>query len=189
MALPHSSAPDTDLLGRIRDSDESALAELIQAYAAPLTMTAYGVLGSKDLAEDVVQTVFVRIWRGRARLQDPVNLLFYLKRAVYNQALTQLRTESREARRRIAASREDALPHSRIKDAHRTLSSDELAGIVTEAVESLPGRAGEIFRLWWNGDHSYSEIAELFGISIKGVEQGRARAIMALRKKLRGYWP
>ncbi len=189
MALPHSSAPDTDLLGRLRDSDESALAELIQLYAAPMTMTAYGVLGSRDLAEDVVQTVFVRIWRGRANLRDPVNLLFYLKRAVYNQALTQFRTESREARRRIAASHEDALPHSQVTDAYRTLSSDELSGIVSKAIESLPGRTGEIFRLWWNGDHSYAEIAELLGISIKGVEQGRSRAIATLRKKLRGYWP
>ncbi len=61
---------EVDLLLRIRDKDEQAVAELYQRYSGPLYSLAYQVTGADRYAQEVVQEVFLAVWRDSTRF-DP----------------------------------------------------------------------------------------------------------------------
>ncbi len=64
------AADDTALMRRIGERDERALEELVRRFKRPLYSLAYRVAGSDRFAEDVVQEVFVAVWRDANRY-DP----------------------------------------------------------------------------------------------------------------------
>jgi RNA polymerase sigma-70 factor, ECF subfamily len=179
---------DQALFARIKSGDDQALATLFRRYVQSLDRVALGVLGSRDQAHDAVQTVFVRLWNRRTDIAVPASVSAYLHRAVYNAARDAVRDASREARRRVFSVGPSATGHQE-PAADEPLLQDELIGAVRTAIATLPGRSGEIFRLWWSGTMTYAQIAELMGMSVKGVEQARGRAVVQLRKALRGFWP
>src|SRR3954469_11236100 len=55
------------LLLRIRDKDEAAVADLYQRYSGPLYSLAYQVTGADRYAQEVVQEVFMAVWRDAGR--------------------------------------------------------------------------------------------------------------------------
>lgn len=61
---------EVELLLRIRDKDEVAVAELYQRYSGPLYSLAYQVTGADRYAQEVVQEVFLAVWRDSTRF-DP----------------------------------------------------------------------------------------------------------------------
>jgi RNA polymerase sigma-70 factor (ECF subfamily) len=184
---------DQRLIVEIIDGNSEALATLFRRHAPSLDRVALGVLRSRDLVHDAVQSVFVRVWERRTALVPPADVAAYLHRAVYNAARDLLRAERREFQRRDVGR---LLAHDPARQVNSSpaepdvpILDAELARQVQDAIAALPGRSGEIFRLWWSGTMTYAEIASATGMSVKGVEQARARAITRLREALRGYWP
>lgn len=174
---------DADLLVRIRAGDEQAFERLFERYLHPLTIVATAVAHSPDAADDVVQAIFLRLWRRRDAITVRGNVAQYLRSAVYNEAKNVLIHDARHHRRG-----EHAVNMAEMSTGRHTpdviLDDRELADRVRQAIEALPERAGDVFRLWFYSDLSYAEIAETLGLSVKGVEQGRARAVAALRQTL-----
>jgi RNA polymerase sigma-70 factor (ECF subfamily) len=69
-AQARKRAEDAALLARIVDRDERAVEELYKRYSGPLYSLAYQVTGAERFAQDVVQEVFVALWRDASRF-DP----------------------------------------------------------------------------------------------------------------------
>ena len=67
---PAGELDDATLVRRVQERDERAIEELVRRYDAPLFSLAYRVAGSERFAQDVVQEVFLALWRGAARY-DP----------------------------------------------------------------------------------------------------------------------
>jgi len=179
---------DETLFTRMRAGDEEALAVLYRRYGVALHRVAQSVVQSRDVASDVVQTVFVRVWERRTDVAVPDRVVGYLHRAVYNAARDAIRETRRERHRRDRSVWDDARRAATSSPDH-AVAEEELTRAVHTAIAELPGRSGEIFRLWWQGELTYAQIAEMTEISVKGVEQARARALGRLREALRGYWP
>ena len=120
--------------------------------------TAYGVTGSTQDAEDVAQTVFLRLLHGRTS-REWKNPAAYLYRAAVNESLTLIRARKRQARNadaeRAAVASESASPDGR-RDIHRRLY---------EAVAELGRKAAEILILRYVHDYSDAQIAKLLGTS------------------------
>ena len=173
------SMPDTDsqLLSRIRNGDERALEEVFRAHYAALVAYVERLVRSPQVAEELVQDVFLKFWRKRAELGPIETLKTYLFRAARNHALNYLRREKLERRWREAAEVE-----SRQQDPpDAELTQSELAAVVAEAIDRLPTRCREIFLLSRDGGLTYFEIAQTLGLSVKTVETQMGRALRALR--------
>jgi RNA polymerase sigma-70 factor, ECF subfamily len=143
--------------------------------------TAYGVTGSSQDAEDVAQTVFLRLLHGQAT-RDWKNPAAYLYRAAVNESLTLLRARKRQALNAAlehAPAPETAPPDGQ-RDIHRRLY---------EAVAELGRKAAEILILRYVHDYSDAQIAKLLGTSRGTIAVSLYRSRARLRRLMSASSP
>jgi RNA polymerase sigma-70 factor (sigma-E family) len=165
------------------DADSSPVqaervAILYQAYALALVRTAKLLVADQPSAEDVVQDVFLNLYRTLPRLKDHDQILPYLRTAVINRSRSVLRTRRRALLRRVqheppASSAESA---ALIGEDHR---------LVLAAVGRLSRRSREVLVLRYYLDLPDAEIAAVLGISRGTVSSTASRALAALARDLR----
>jgi len=81
------SSPKNELVSRIKNGDSCAFEELFFTYCQPLIQFACRFVGDINLAEDLVQEVFLKIWSNRQQLNPSLNIKNYLYVAIKNLAL------------------------------------------------------------------------------------------------------
>ncbi|UCH10108.1 MAG: RNA polymerase sigma-70 factor [Fidelibacterota bacterium] len=171
---------DTDYAERIRAGDESAFRALFDAYADTLLDFASGYVEDIQACEDIVQEVFVRIWRGRANLNPKLSLKAYLFKSVRNQALKYIRHAKVE---REAEGYLQSL-HYTASTPEDELYCAELTVLLNRTIRQLPDRCRTIFLMSRVDGLSYQEIADVLDISINTVKTQLGRAFTALRRNL-----
>jgi RNA polymerase sigma-70 factor, ECF subfamily len=175
---------DGDLVRRIRAGDERALEVVFRAHFAGMAAFVQRYIHSPDVAEELVQDIFLKVWAKREQLSDIDSLKTYLYRAARNQALNHLRR--RRIERAWEARTQEGEPVT-LGAADDEAREQEVARAVTVAIARLPDRCREIFTMSRDGGLTYAEIARALGISIKTVETQMGRALKALRSALGGF--
>jgi RNA polymerase sigma-19 factor, ECF subfamily len=178
-------APDQVLAVRIRAGDEPALDEALGRHWAPLFRYACRMVEDTDLAEDLVQEGFLRLWERRRRL-DPSALRAYLYRIVHNLALDELRRRRRHRAWELVAPRE-TVPAPRTPVTGGAVPSADEA--MAYAIDALPPRRRQAFVLAYLHRMSYREAAEVMGVSPATVKNQIAAALAALRATLEPLRP
>lgn len=182
---------NSELITRVKAGDRDAFNELYGIYWASLVNYA-GLIVDDEAAEDVVQDVFVRVWTQRSKLHDTDSLRSYLLRAVYNTALNTLKKRSHDTDYRTYAARQIEQSCYRHYDPDnseiiRKLYSKELAAAIDEAIDTLPPKCREVFRLSHIDGLTDREIGARLGISLSTVENHIYHALKRLRQKLSDY--
>ena len=162
-----------DLIRRCQAGDEQAFAELFHRYKNLVYKTAYLMLGDADEAEDVLQEVFVQVYKS-LDAYDPGKGAFttWLHRITVNRCLNWRRK------------RHPSLPLDRV---HIPLPSPEgrmEEKAVWQAVKGLSDklRAVVVLRYYW--ELSYAEIAQILDIPLGTVKSRLNLALRTLRKEL-----
>jgi RNA polymerase sigma-70 factor (ECF subfamily) len=189
--IPSSPAPEPGQLERIRAGDESAFEELFKGYYRALCDFVHGYVRSRETAEELVQTVFLRVWEKRESWEPITGIRAYLFAACRNQALDHLRHRRIVDRVMLAADGMDpeelaGMQPARPDDA---LHATELTEALRRAVDELPERRRAVLVLRWQHHLSNLEIARALGISVKGVEAHVTRALAGLRERLAVFRP
>ncbi len=181
---PSAYADDAELLARIRTGDEAAFERLFRCYAESLYACAFGYVGSRDAAEEIVQQLFSTLWERRQIWQVSGTVATYLFRAVRNASLNALRDRRRNLafRARLEGAAVVASPPP---DVEQEIEAAELATAVARVVARLPERCREVFRLNRYHQLTYAEVAQVLEVSVKTVEIHMARALKELRARLR----
>ena len=157
------------------------LAKLFADHHRRVLIAAYRVTGSMADAEDVAQTVFLRLGRGEGIPMK--NAGSYLYRAAVNGALDLLRRRKTSGAEPIEAA--EAIPAaSRSISPDAELSRVELAGLLRRAISELPPRAAEMFTLRYIEELGNREIAALMGTSSAVVAVTLHQTRSRLKKKL-----
>ena len=167
----------------IQQGDAAAFEALFRAYYDELYGFAWRYISVSEVAEDLVQGVFVRIWQ-RRRSWDPRAVKSYLYGAVRNEALRYLKHEVVVRRWEEEAHVEEPSP---VRTPEQEFGHKELAEAVEGVIEQLPERRRLIFVLHRQHGLSYREIAELLDISPSTVETQISRALDALRRLLSAF--
>ena len=174
------SPADIALLARILNGDANGLAALIDRHWIAVVRYSNSILHDQDLAEDVAQEVFIRLWEHRESwgLEGSVcGLLFRIARNL-----------SLDERRRVAA-RERAVTHLPEQNQNlspsQQLENRELRQAIEMAVDDLPVRRREVFLLVRHHGLSYREAAEVLGLSTQTVANHLSLAMVDLRESLR----
>lgn len=178
--------PERALLARISAGDRSAFNELVNAYLERLLGYAFSIVGSREAAEDIAQDVFCWLWDNRLTLRVTESVDAYLFTAVRHRALDQIRRWRTRQRLESGFSANDRVPGlgTPSPNADELLMAEDLAALLSRAIDELPARRREIVLLRWR-QLSYGEIAESLGISVKTVEAQVTRAFETLRERLR----
>jgi RNA polymerase sigma-70 factor (ECF subfamily) len=162
------------------------LAQLFADHHRRVLIAAYRVTGSMADAEDVAQTVFLRLGRGEGNPGEGIpmkNAGSYLYRAAVNGALDLLRrrktsgVEPIEAAEAIPATNRSASPDAE-------LSRSELAARLRRVISELPPRAAEMFTLRYIEELGNREIAALMGTSAAVVAVTLHQTRSKLKKRL-----
>ena len=141
---------------------------------------------SPDVAEELVQDLFLKLWAKREQLSDIETFRTYLYRAARNQALNWLRRQKLERRwQEEHTGNDEATTTTQLAD--EDASEHEVAAAVRAAIDRLPPRCREVFLLSRDGGLTYAEIARTLEISVKTVETQMGRALKSLRVALQRY--
>jgi RNA polymerase sigma-70 factor (ECF subfamily) len=143
------------------EAEPFALEKAFIEHNGRVFRAAYRITGNVQDAEDVLQTVFLRLARRPEALVRDTGLSSYLYRAALNAALDVVR--ARRARLELDAS-EDAAS-GRPATPERAHESAELAAWLRQALSALPARAAEVFALRYFEDLDNGEIARQLGLS------------------------
>ncbi len=162
------------LLNKIIDGDENALRLLFEKYSQKLFHLAYYYLQVKELAEEVVLDVFTIIWKKRQSLLHIKNIEYYLYTSVKNQALHYIRRNYSSDRTSVPLYEIELIPEN--SDPESALLDKEYEFLIQEAINSLPPKCKEVFRLVLSDKLKNREIAELLSISESTVNEHIALA-------------
>ena len=163
-----------------------ALERLFQAHHDRVFRTAHRITGSAADAEDVLQTIFLRLLKNQDSLDLSPNPEAYLSRAAINASLDLMRSRSRS--KSVGLEEADACAfESSSKNPEAEHVDRELQELIRQAVAGLGATAGEMFVLRYYEGYENHEIAKLLGTShlVVGVVLHRART--KLRKEIGHY--
>lgn len=156
---------------------EKAFESVFKQHYKGLHAYAYTVLKDRDMAEEMVQNLFCRLWEKNRELAVEGALSSYLYRAVYHASLNHIK-------------------HLKVRQSYqeynmenRTHVSDEYDGKelqqqLLKALNELPERCRTVFQLSRFEDLKYSEIAARLLLPPKTVENEMGKALRLLRVKL-----
>jgi RNA polymerase sigma factor (sigma-70 family) len=90
--MPRESLSDEELLTRLQRGEHNAFDILFDRYWQPLYQTARARLNDSDMAQDIVQEIFIKIWQRRSELQIKGSLENYLRSAVRLKVISHYRS-------------------------------------------------------------------------------------------------
>jgi RNA polymerase sigma-70 factor (ECF subfamily) len=195
--LPPEYADDIDLqlMARVKAGDDQAFNELMQRHEKTVVNLVYRFTGNREIAGDLAQEVFLRIYRASGRFEAKAKFFTYLYKVTlnlcrnYRAKAKRRQTTSLNSTRTVAGGEE--LPTRDIEDpigsAEEQVSRLELSAMVREAVDSLPEQQKEAVVLQRFHGLAYEEIAETLNLSVPAVKSRIHRAKLNLREKLTPY--
>lgn len=190
--------PDVQLMLRVSEGEGDALAfeQLMFLYQPRLLRVLRHIVGSESVAEDLVQDVFLRVWRARKRYQPTAKFATWLFHIANNVASNSLRDRNRRKEFQVQSgdplssavvSLEQMATASTGTMPTRQLDKVEREEIVRIAVEALNERQRMALLLSRFEHMSYEEIAKSMNLSIQAVKSLLSRARVNLKAILAPY--
>ncbi len=171
------------LTERLLSGDQQAFRTLFDHFSPGLMAFAGALLKNKEAAIEVVDEVFIKLWRNKAQAGNIDNMRVYLYTAVKNTALNYL---SRQAQQQISAS----FDHIDIQlqdnySPEQQLITAELFKKIQSAVNELPPRCKMIFKLVREDGLKYREVAEILNVSVNTVDAQMVIAVKRISEKVK----
>jgi len=159
----------------------TAFDQVVDEYNDRLIRFAYGLLKSSDVAHDIVQDVFLRVWERRTTLRPEESFRGYLFTSVRRAALNFLKHRAVESRYASAVIHEAASPETAIEDDSEV---DDIAEAVRAALASLSERRRTALHLRYEEQLPFTVIAKVMGLSDDAAQHLVRRALKELRESL-----
>jgi RNA polymerase sigma-70 factor (ECF subfamily) len=175
---------DVALLNAIAARDEVALAQLYDRYRAILFGLLMRILNNREEAEDVLQEVFLQVWRKAADFDESRGRPFtWLVTLARSRGIDRLRTLAARERVTEAGARE---PSEEISDAATDAFKSEQRGLVNNALAKLPDEQKRPIMLAYFEGLTQSEIATSLGAPLGTVKTRMRTGMIRLRELLAG---
>jgi RNA polymerase sigma factor (sigma-70 family) len=185
---PERSSPDADLLRRIAAGDAAAVDDLYERFRRPAFALARRILADDTLAEDVLQDVFLSVWRDPGAFDGRRgSFASWLMAMVHHKAVDAVRREESQRRRQTLAEDDLALraPLS-TADVEEEAWSRSVAERVRTALGDLPESQREALTLAYYGGYTQREVAALTGAPLGTV---KTRMLAGMRRLKEGLGP
>jgi len=156
---------------------------LFKHYYAPLVVYACKYVGEIDVAREIVQDFFVKLYEKRNTIAIDISIKSYLYRAVYNSCINYIKQRNIQDRhlRNIDMDKDDE------ENLENEINKVELQQKIFEIIESLPAKCRRIFKMNRLEGLKNEEIAQQLNLSKRTVETQISKALKILRGKLTDY--
>jgi RNA polymerase sigma-70 factor (family 1) len=180
-ALAEDRLPD--LLRQISEGRQTAFRQVYELFYKRLFLFAFAIVKVRELAEEIVEDVFVKLWQKHTAAPAIQNLRVYLYTATKNTALNYLAKKAKESITEPFDHIHIGLNGSAISPEQILITAEMFKKIGT-AVEALPPRCKMIFKLVREDGLRYKEVAEILNISVNTIDTQMAIAVKRIASTL-----
>ena len=171
---------DIQILEKLKEDDPIAYSQLFDKYYMSLCTYSFKYCDSFEVAEDIVQDLFVKFWDEKLYMKLDNALGPYLFRSVKNNTLQVIKKDSKYQFNDIEKIVNNLMEEEQLDFA----TLEEEKNKLFEQVEALPEKSKEVFKAIVLENMKYKEVAEQLGISVNTVKTHYARALKQLRCNL-----
>jgi RNA polymerase sigma-70 factor (family 1) len=173
------------LQGEIASDNQKAFKELYCLFFAKLFNFAISYVHKKEIAEELVNDVMVKVWNKRQVITEIQHLETYLFVAIRNHSLNYLSSYSSY---HVAIDREgNQAKVIQLNDPEKELEWKEISFQLDKTIAQLPGQCRTVFKLIREEGLRYKQVAEILNISPRTVETQLFRAMRKLDKVIQAY--
>lgn len=171
------------IIAKFKLGDQDSFGQIYQFYYIKLYRYAFSLTLGKVETEDIVQDVFVNLWKKRGNIKGESSLKSYLYRCVHNTFVDKYRKQGTE----IKVLEEIRMQTAMTVDEDLKIHEESLLPVLKEFIEDLPKKRKKIFKMHKLQRYKYKEIAQELGISERTVE-GQIRKAMATLQERATEW-
>jgi RNA polymerase sigma-70 factor (family 1) len=174
---------EKQLLLQIAQGDQTAFASLFYTHHQKLGEYIFRLSGSYELAQEIVQDIFLKIWKHRADLVQIEHFGAYLFVISRNHAFNCLKQVARERERKqewLRYNKEVLYTERETDNLYQQYHS-----FLEEAIEKLPPRQKAVYLLSQQEGLSYEEIASRLHLSFETVKKHKSLALQFIRRQVR----
>lgn len=162
--------------------DQQAFRQLFKMYYRGLLHFAASIVKVKEVAEEMVEDVFVKLWNNRSGLSEISNLRVYLYVALKNQCINYVSRNS--SHKDIQLDHLDVACGELVPNPEDLMVMSEMLQTVNRTIHDLPPKCRLVYRLVKEDGLMYKEVAAILNISPRTVENHIAMAIKKIAEAL-----
>ena len=173
---------DTELLLQIKEDDHASFDLLFDRYWERLYRVALSRTGDDFVAQDIVQELFIKLWDNRSTIYISVSLKAYLYASIRYEVYRQVRSSML-----TSDVFETLFDRLQTPVDYENIEYKELIAQVNSAVNALPQKCREVYKLSREEYLSHKQISSRLNISTKTVENHLTKALKQLRTSLGSF--
>lgn len=172
---------EQELLSLLRTGDKTAFTKIYELYSKKLFLNINGLVKIQEVAEEILQEIFILIWEKRETILINQSFKAYLFRIAENKVTDFFRKLKRD---KILFEHVKEISSSVYTHIEETLLSNESSSVFRKAIESLPPQRRQVFCLCKIEGRSYNEVSSLLGISTSTINDHIVKATRTVRECL-----
>ncbi|WP_299437466.1 RNA polymerase sigma factor [uncultured Aquimarina sp.] len=176
---------DQELIQRLANGEHLAYKIVFTNHYNELTNYVYKLTNDSTLAEDLTQNVFMRLWDKKATITITSSLRSYLFKSCHNEFLMYLRQQKKEIDALDVLKWETLLAIHSLQEKEQQEADWQK---IEKAIEKLPTKCRQVFKLSRLERKKHKEIAEILGISPKTVEVHIRKAMLFLKTNVSSFF-
>lgn len=175
------TAPDSELLQRFRDpvTKESAFTSIIKKYQEKLYWHIRRMVVMHDDANDVLQNVFIRVWKGLENFREDAQLYTWLYKIATNECLTFLDQQKRKSA--VSFESVEVELGNKVK-ADQHFDANKLEWKLQLAIQQLPEKQKLVFNLRYFDEMPYEEMSRVLDTSEGALKASYHHAVKKIEE-------
>jgi len=164
--------------GKYSKEELSWFRSIFDQHYESIRSFAYYKTGDVDLADDIVQEVFIKLWTNRQNVKDET-----VKALLYTIATNTIKNHYKH-QKIVYNFQKQEVSNETSDEADSQLRQDELNKKLQDALAAVPEKAREVFLMNRIEGLTYADIAERLGLSVKAIEKRMSEALSVLRSRI-----
>jgi RNA polymerase sigma-70 factor (ECF subfamily) len=167
---------DKDIFHKVQRGDVKSFEILFHRYYGMLCLIAEKIIHNQDVAEDIVQEAFSRLWMEREYIRIESSVKAFLAQWIKNRCLNYLKHLEVINRHQQESQVEQSIVHPYEED------DEELIASIYSGIQQLPPQCRKVFKMSRFKGLKHKEIADTLGISVKTVKTHIGKALLLIKQ-------
>lgn len=173
-----SHLPDKEILEIFRENPEKGFRMVLSKYQERAYWQIRRMTKNHQHTEDVLQNVFIKVWKGLTSFREDSNLYTWLYRICYNETITFLGKENKVK----TSDMDPPLFENKLVVEGKEYSGHEIETLLKKAIEQLPEKQKIVFELKYFEELKFKEISDMLGTSVGALKASYHLAVKKIEE-------